>query len=733
MNIHHPNVHRQIERSEIERGFNLPMVEPLEPQDIGMRIWRGAPTPLGATWDGEGVNFALYSQYASKVELCLFDSPDAKRESIRFALHRTGFVWHAYLPEVRPNQLYGYRVHGEYNPSEGLRFNANKVLLDPYAKAIGRELTWHDSLFGYVGKEADDKLNDKDSAAYAPLSAVVNDAFYWGDDEPPRTPWNKTLIYEVHVKGATKLHSQVAASKQGTYVGLASQRFIRHLLNLGVTAIELLPVHYFVKDKFLHDRGLTNYWGYNSIGFFAPEMSYAQATTPQETVREFKRMVRTLHKYGIEVILDVVYNHTAEGSEVGPTLCFKGIDNRAYYCLEKDQRLYRNYTGCGNSWNITNSFSVQLILDSLRYWVEEMHVDGFRFDLASVLARDPIEFNQHATFLMALQQDPVLSKVKLIAEPWDAAGSFNVGQFPAPWTEWNGKYRDTVREFWRGDHDRLRALATRMYGSSDFYNLSGRGPLASINFVTAHDGYTLRDLVTYSLKHNAANLEDSGENHNNSWNCGIEGESNDPAIKELRERQRRNFIATLMFSQGVPMLLAGDEFGRTQGGNNNPYCQDNETSWINWEMNPEQRAFLKFTRSVIELWQAHPVLQRATFSAPDGDIHWLTERATIMTDEDWHRGYAQCVGMLLDGEMVGEFNDRGQSITGETVLVLVNASDVDIDFKLPTVSDATHWVNELDTFYSKRHRRRCELEIAYPLKTRSLAFLVAKGAKRKRR
>jgi glycogen operon protein len=692
-----------------------------------MRVWQGLPAPLGATWDGEGVNFALYSQFATKVELCLFDAPEAKRESVRLPLTRTGFVWHTYLPDARANQLYGYRVHGEYNPSEGLRFNPKKLLLDPYAKAIGRDLVWHESLFGYSGKEADDKLNEHDSAPYAPLSAVVNDTFYWGDDEPPRTPWNKTLIYEVHAKGATKLFGKLASAKKGTYAGLASQRFVRHLVSLGVTALELLPVHHFVKDKFLHDRNLTNYWGYNSIGFFAPETTYASAATPQEAVREFKRMVRTMHKHGIEVILDVVYNHTGEGNENGPTLCFKGIDNNAYYCLEEDQRHYRNYTGCGNSWNIKNNFSVQLIMDSLRYWVEEMHADGFRFDLASVLARDPVEFNQHATFLMAVQQDPVLSQVKLIAEAWDAVGSFNVGQFPAPWTEWNGKFRDTVREFWKGDHGRLQEFATRMYGSSDLYNLSGRGPLASVNFITAHDGFTLSDLVTFNVKRNAANNEESGESHNNSWNCGVEGETDDPAIRELRERQRRNFIATLMFSQGVPLLLGGDEFGRTQLGNNNPYCQDNEISWIDWDLDVAQRAFLRFTRRAVELWKNHAVLQRATFSAPDGDIHWLTESATKMTEGDWHRGYAQCVGMLLDGKMVGEFDNRGRAISGSTVLLLINASDVDIAFTLPEVA-ATHWSAELDTFYPKRRPRRCELESVYQLKTRSLAFLVAQGS-----
>lgn len=699
-----------------------------------MKVWPGRPYPLGASWDGDGVNFAVFSQHAVKVELCLFESADAETESACVELTgRSGPVWHAYVPHLRPGQLYGFRVDGPYDPAVGLRFNRNKILLDPYARAIGRELTWDDSLFGYVQGKADSTFDKRDSAAFAPLGAVISDAFTWGDDQPPGVPWEKTLIYEVHVKGATKRHSKVPEPRRGTYAGLASMPFIRHLLNLGVTAVELLPVQHFIRDQFLTERGLTQYWGYNTLGFFAPDPELASATTPQETVREFKRMVKALHRNGIEVILDVVYNHTAEGNENGPTICFRGMDNPAYYRLSsKDARYYDNYSGCGNAWNVQNRFALQLILDSMRYWVEEMHVDGFRFDLASVLGREPYDFNADAAFFDAVQQDPVLSQIKLIAEPWDAAGSFNVGQFPSPWREWNGRFRDTMREFWKGEDRRMQEFATRFCGSSDFYERACRSPLASVNLITAHDGFTLRDAVTYERRHNEANKEISGEEHNRSCNYGHEGETTDPAISKLRERQRRNLLVSLLFSQGVPMLLGGDELGRTQHGNNNAYCQDNEISWLDWDLDAGQRKFLRFTRRAIALWQQHPVFCRRTFFRhpmtgrdEERDIHWLTPAAEPMKSTDWQAPFARCLGILLDGQMKGEVDSQGRPVVGETILLLVNASDHDIGFTLPELGQREFWEAELDTFYPKRRPRRFEKGgIKYRLKDHSVVLLV---------
>ena len=699
-----------------------------------MKVWRGQPYPLGAHSDGEGVNFAVFSQHATKVELCLFESAADQRETICVELPgRTGSIWHGYVPHLRPGQLYGFRVDGPYEPVAGLRFNRNKVLLDPYARAIGRELTWNDSLFGYKHGLDDTTFDDRDSAAFAPLGAVISDAFTWGDDRPPRVPWENTLIYEVHVKGATKLHPKISESRRGTYAGIASMPFIRHLKNLGVTAIELLPVQHFARDQFLLDRGLTQYWGYNSLGFFAPDPQFASATTPQECVREFKRMVKTLHRNEIEVILDVVYNHTAEGSENGPTISFRGLDNSSYYRLSsKDARFYDNFTGCGNAWNVQNRHALQLILDSMRYWVEEMHVDGFRFDLASVLGREPYDFNADAAFFDAVQQDPVLSRVKLIAEPWDAVGSYNICQFPAPWAEWNGRFRDTMREFWKGDHGRMQDFATRFCGSSDFYEAAHRSPLASINLITAHDGFTLRDVVTYEQRHNDANKEVSGEEHNRSCNYGYEGETKKPGIVKLRERQRRNLLVSLLFSQGVPMLLGGDEMGRTQGGNNNAYCQDNEVSWLDWELDDHQREFLRFTRKAIALWQEHPVFRRRTFFRhpmtgldESRDIHWLTPAAEPMQPSDWQAPYARCLGILLDGQMKGEIDSQCRPIAGETVLLLVNASDEEIPFTLPDLREKEFWEAELDTFYPKRRPKRFdENGTKYRLKDRSVVLLV---------
>lgn len=703
-----------------------------------MRIWPGHPYPLGATWDGTGVNFALYSRHATAVDLCLFDDKTSTEESVTVKLkHKTGFVWHGYLPDVRPGQLYGYRVDGPYQPARGHRFNRNKLLLDPYAKALGRDITWDDSLFGYTVGESDLSFDSRDSAPFAPLAAVINDAFVWGDDEPPQVPWNEMLVYEANVRGLTKLNSKVAASRRGTYAGLCAPSVIRHLLNLGVTSVELMPVHHFTKDQFLVERGLTNFWGYNSLGFFAPETSYSSTDTPQETVREFKRMVKTLHRNGIEVILDVVYNHTGEGSEMGPTLSFRGIDNASYYRLAGNHRYYDNFSGCGNSWNVNNSFALQLIMDSLRYWVQEMHVDGFRFDLCSVLGREPRDFDSGAAFFDAVQQDPVLSQVKMIAEPWDAVGSYNLGQFPSLWKEWNGQYRDTVREFWRGDHGKLRDYATRICGSSDIFQRGGRSPLASINFVTSHDGFTLRDLVSYNNKHNEANQEDSGDDHNRSWNSGCEGETTSKPINQLRERQRRNFLTTLFFSQGVPMLLAGDEFGRTQGGNNNAYCQDNEISWVDWDLDPEQKSFLKFVRRVVQLWNDNPVFHRKTFFRPsmhgeseDRDIHWLTPAAKPMTSADWEAGFARCVGMLLDGRMIEEFDANGDPLESDTVLLLINASEGDIPFTLPSLDEGYYWHSELDTFYPTKRPKDLPPGHVYRLKTRSMSLFVRRRERR---
>jgi len=711
-------------------------------QEAMMKTWPGKPYPLGATWDGDGVNFAVYSQHGTKVELCLFETAGSQTESVCLELPTcTGPVWHVYVPGLQPGQLYGFRVDGPYEPGAGHRFNRNKVLLDPYARGIGRELVWHDSLFGFVADQDDTTFDTRDSAAYAPLSVVISDAFAWGDDTPPRRPWNETLLYEVHVAGATRRYSKIAEDRRGTYAGLASMPFVRHLVSLGVTAVELLPVHHFVQDQFLVKRGLTQYWGYNTLGFFAPAPQLACATRPQDIVREFKQMVRTLHRHGIEVILDVVYNHTAEGNEYGPTICFRGLDNAGYYRLSSQAaRACENFSGCGNTWNVQNRYALQLILDSMRYWVEEMHVDGFRFDLASVLGREPWDFNADAAFFDAVQQDPVLSRIKLIAEPWDAAGSFNLGQFPVPWREWNGRFRDTLREFWKGDSGRMQEFATRFCGSSDFYQQANRSPLASINLITAHDGFTLRDVVTYEHRHNEANLEVSGEEHNRSCNYGQEGESSSPELRQLRDRQRRNLLVSLLFSQGVPMLLAGDETGRTQSGNNNAYCQDNQISWLDWNPDSDQRDFLKFTKKVISLRRGHPVFRRQTFFRhpmtgldDDRDIHWLTPEGTPMQPGDWQAPYARCLGILLDGQMKDELDAQGRPVVGETVLLLINASDGDILFELPELPEIDCWEVELDTFFPKRRPKRVEENgISYRLHDHSVAFLVRRQKNRER-
>jgi isoamylase len=680
--------------------------------ETGIRVWPGQPYPLGATWDGRGVNFAIYSEHATKVELCLLDSPDATRESARIALPEyTDLVWHGFFPDLTPGQLYGYRVHGPYEPEKGHRFNANKIVLDPYAKSIGRNLRWADELFGYkLGDPATDlSFDPRDNAAFAPLARVIDAAFTWGDDRPPRTPMHKSLIYEMHVRGLTKRHPMVPEKLRGTYAAIGSDPVLDHLITLGVTAVELLPIHYHVDDRYLVDTGRVNYWGYNSLGFFAPEPRYNAPDTQLDAVSEFKSMVRGLHSAGIEVILDVVYNHTAEGNQMGPTLSFRGIDNAAYYKLSpQSARYYMDFTGCGNTFNMTNPRVLQLIMDSLRYWITEMHVDGFRFDLASTLARELYDVNKLGAFFDIIHQDPVISQVKLIAEPWDlGAGGYQVGNFPILWSEWNGKYRDCVRKFWKGEAGVLPEFATRFSGSSDLYEWSSRRPHASINFVTCHDGFTLNDLVSYDHKHNEANGENNrdGADDNHSWNCGVEGPTDDPKIIELRERKKRNFLATLLLSEGVPMLLAGDELGHTQNGNNNAYCQDNEITWLNWELDDRQEQLLRFTRRVLDFFHEEPVFHRRRFfygTAPEAgenpDIVWLSPGGSPMKAEDWQAGFSRCIGVVLSGRSI-DMDQHGEDIHGNTILLLFNADhDLAIDFKLPGMQEGVKWYLVFDTF-----------------------------------
>jgi isoamylase len=700
-----------------------------------MRMQLGQPYPLGATWDGLGVNFALFSEHATGVELCLFDSPDAAAESQRLPLpEQTDMVWHGYLRDVKPGQIYGYRVHGPYEPAAGHRFNPHKVVLDPYAKAVARPVCWGDEMFAYrVGDAAEDQaFDERDNAALAPLAAVVDTSFTWGDDASPRTPWHETVIYEVHVKGFTQRHPALPPRLRGTYAGLASEAAIRHLQDLGVTAIELLPVHHHVDDRPLVERGLSNYWGYNTLAYFAPDVRYAAADSPLDVVREFKRMVRALHAAGIEVILDVVYNHTAEGNRLGPTLSLRGIDNASYYRLvQDDARRYQDFTGCGNTLNMLNPRVLQLIMDSLRYWVLEMHVDGFRFDLASALARELYEVDKLSAFFDIIHQDPVLSQVKLIAEPWDlGAGGYQVGNFPVLWTEWNGKYRDCIRRFWRGDGGQVSEFATRLAGSSDLYEHSGRRPYASINFVTCHDGFTLQDLVSYEQKHNEANGEDNrdGENNNLAWNCGVEGPTDDPAIAALRERQKRNFMATLLLSQGVPMIRGGDELGLTQHGNNNPYCQDNETSWQQWQLTEVQQDFLAFCRRMIRLRRAHPVLRRRNFfqgqrirGADVKDLTWFGPDGKEMIDQAWESGAARCLMVRMSGDSIPEVDARGEPIVDDTFLLLLNPVDDAVAFVLPAHGRKLHWERLIDTGDVHWGRRASPRGDRYRLRSRSLA------------
>ena len=677
-----------------------------------IRIWPGAPAPLGATWDGEGTNFSIFSEHATAVELCLFDHPQDAVERERIPLvERTDLVWHAYLPDVRPGQLYGYRVHGPYEPEHGHRFNPAKLLLDPYTKAVSGPIHWSDALWGYSisGPEAERDLrpDTADSAGGMPKCVVVEPAFSWGDDRRPETPWNRTVIYEAHVRGMTMLHPEVPDALRGTYLGLATDPVIDHLLGLGVTAIELLPIHHFVTERRLVDLGLINYWGYSPIGYFAPDTRYSTCGLGQQ-VSEFKSMVKRFHRAGIEVILDVVYNHTVEGNHLGPTLSFRGIDNSTYYRLDPEQpRFYVDYTGTGNTLDIRNARVMQLVMDSLRYWVTEMHVDGFRFDLAPTLARESPDVSARARFFDVVRQDPEVSRVKLIAEPWDLGpDGYQVGRFPVGWGEWNAQYRDTVRRFWRGDPGQVGALASSLAGSSDIFEGSKRSPQASINFVACHDGFTLHDLVSYEHKHNEANGEGNrdGNDNNLSRNWGVEGPSEAVHIVRMRDRIKRNLIATLAFSQGVPMLSHGDEVGRTQLGNNNAYCQDGPLTWVDWRLTPLQRELLGFTRKVLAIRAANPVLRRRRFfrnepvrAGAEKDLTWLSPSGEEMTFEEWGDASSHVLGMLIRGEATDDIDDRGRTARGVAILLLQNGGARSRSFSLPTMERPGAWIQLLDT------------------------------------
>ncbi|GAA3716934.1 glycogen debranching protein GlgX [Terrabacter ginsenosidimutans] len=677
-----------------------------------MEIWPGKPYPLGATYDGSGVNFAVFSEVAERIELCLLDDDLAET---RIDLPETdGFVWHGYVPYVQPGQRYGFRVHGPYDPENGHRCNPSKFLLDPYAKAIEGQAENDQSLYSYTFGDEDaattTEINTDDSVRHTMHSIVINPFFDWGDDRPPRHEYHETIIYEAHVKGLTMLHPEIPEEIRGTYAGIAHPAMIKHLSDLGITAIELMPVHQFVQDAPLVDRGLSNYWGYNTIGFLAPHNEYAAGGQRGQQVLEFKGMVKELHAADIEVILDVVYNHTAEGNHMGPTLAFRGLDNNSYYRLVSDDLShYYDTTGTGNSLLMRSPHVLQLIMDSLRYWVTEMHVDGFRFDLAATLARQFHEVDKLSAFFDLIQQDPVVSQVKLIAEPWDVGeGGYQVGNFPPLWTEWNGKFRDTVRDFWRGEGGALGEFASRFTGSSDLYEHSGRKPIASVNFVTAHDGFTLHDLVSYNEKHNEANGEgnNDGESHNRSWNCGVEGPTQDPEIREIRLRQQRNFLTTLLFSQGVPMMLHGDELGRTQGGNNNGYCQDNDISWIQWVLDEDDQKLLVFTQSLVKLRREHQVFRRRRFFAGNadhggeselGDIAWFTPEAQHMDEEAWSNGQARSLMIFLNGSAIPEPDPRGQQILDDSFLVMFNAHDEALAFTLPDEEYGAQWIPVIDT------------------------------------
>jgi isoamylase len=699
------------------------------------QVWPGAPFPLGATWDGEGTNFSLFSEHAERVELCLFGEDGEERVPLE---ERNAFNWHGYLPGVGPGQRYAYRVHGPYEPLRGHRFNPHKLLIDPYAKAIEGAVDWEaGNVLPYVptgANDADLQADETDDAAAIPKCVVVDPFFDWEGDEPLNIPWSSTVIYEVHVKGFTQRLTPLPEELRGTYAGLASDEAIEHLRSLGVTAVELLPVHHIADEHFLVDRGLTNYWGYSSIGFLAPHALYSASGTGGEQVREFKGMVKALHRAGIEVILDVVYNHTAEGNHLGPMLAFRGVDNASYYRLSPDDpRYYVDFTGTGNSLNPVHQSVLRLIMDSLRYWAMECHVDGFRFDLAAALAREFWDVNRLAAFFDVIHQDPVLSQVKLIAEPWDVGpGGYQVGNFPVLWTEWNGLYRDTVRDFWRGATNGVGDFAGRLTGSSDLYAEDGRRPVASINFVTAHDGFTLRDLVSHNEKHNEANVEDNrdGTDDNRSWNCGVEGETDDPEVNALRSRQQRNFLATLFLSQGVPMLLGGDELSRTQHGNNNAWCQDNELSWFDWELGDDQRELLEFTRRLIFMRRHHPVFRRRYFlqgtsDAGSGlpDVWWFRPDGRRMTRRDWEDGGVRWLGMFLNGEELHETTSRGEPIGDESFLLLFNAHHEPVTFQLPARRFGARWKLDLSTAEPHAEERSFAAREPVELESRSLVVL----------
>lgn len=706
------------------------------PASMAPRSWPGRPTPLGATWEGAGTNFALFSAGAEAVTVCLFDGAGA--ETRVPLLGRTGSVWHGYLPGVRPGQRYGFRVQGPFSPGRGLRYNPSKLLLDPYARAIDGVLTAEAVRSGAVfgGSAAPDL---RDSARYVPRSIVVDATFPWGDDRSPRTPWDETVLYELHVRGFTERHPGVPANLRGTYAGLAHPAAIRHLRELGITAVELLPVQHFFSEPELLRKGLKNYWGYNTIGFFAPHAAYAAGGTGGSQVAEFQAMVRDLHRAGIEVILDVVYNHTAEGDEAGPTLCFRGIDNVSYYrLLDSDASRYRDFSGCGNTLDTRHPRVLQLVLDSLRFWVQDMHVDGFRFDLAPSLARATDNFDARSAFLTVVAQDPVLSEVKLIAEPWDiGSGGYQLGHFPPPWSEWNDRYRNAVRDFWRGASQGLSDLGTRLAGSSDFYQHDGRRATASVNFVTCHDGFTLADLVSYERKHNAGNLDDNcdGADDNRSWNGGVEGPTTDTALLALRRQQVRNILATLLLSSGVPMLLAGDELGQTQGGNNNAYCRDDEVSWLAWDRGPEAQALLAFTRRVLALRKSSPVLRQNNFflgravgaGSAVKDLGWFTPAGLEVTPADWNFPTMRTLGVYLSGSDIRTPDLRGEPVIDDSYLLLLHAGDVRCDFVLPGSPWATRYELVLDTCWaSAEPPPPRSVTRRYALAPRSLALLRAR-------
>jgi isoamylase len=697
-----------------------------------VKIHRGSAYPLGATYDGHGTNFAIFSEAASAVTLCLFDEDDVETQ-VPLAVS-DAYVWHGYLPRILPGRRYGYRVDGPYDPSQGWRCNAHKLLLDPYAKAVSGGIRWDPAMYAYNFGDPG-SFNTDDSAPFMTKGVVTSPYFDWQGDRPPRIPYHRTVIYEAHVKGLTKLHPEIPTAERGTYAAVAHPAVIAHLQSLGVTAIELMPVHQFVQDYHLLQKALSNYWGYNSIGFFAPHNAYNSTGDLGQQVQEFKSMVRTLHAAGIEVILDVVYNHTAEGNHLGPTLSFKGIDNPAYYRLvENDKQYYLDYTGTGNTLNARSPHSMQLVMDSLRYWTMEMHVDGFRFDLAATLAREFYEVDRLSSFFEIIQQDPVISQVKLIAEPWDVGpGGYHVGNFPPLWSEWNGKYRDTVRDYWRGVPSTLGEFASRLTGSADLYEHTGRLPFASINFVTAHDGFTLADLVSYNEKHNQANGEDNrdGESYNRSWNCGVEGPTTDRNVLVLRARQQRNFLATLLLSQGVPMLLHGDELGRTQQGNNNAYCQDSELTWIHWE-DPDW-PLAGFVAAVSALRHAHPVFRRNRFFSgrpvrrkqgePLPDIVWLNLDGSVMLPEDWNKDLARALGVFYNGEGIGDYDELGVPVTDASFLVFFNSNDGAVTFTLPPPEYADSWEQVLDTASRGTDLRIFEADGTIGLAARSLVLL----------